>query len=53
VIGSSRGFGATETVTCPGASPACPMVTPGDYVFEVLPALDTYLNDYTFSVTTQ
>jgi hypothetical protein len=49
-IASSRGFGDGETITCPGASPACGTLAPGDYVFEVFPAVTGAVNAYTFSV---
>jgi pre-peptidase len=50
VLSRSSGFGDTETITCPGASPACTALVPDDYVFEVFPALTGSVNDYTFSV---
>src|SRR3954465_5735241 len=31
MIAQSRGFGNDETITCPAASPACPMLAAGDY----------------------
>lgn len=50
-IAKSRGFTGVEKIVCPGASPFCPMLTPGhDYVFEVYGALAGELNSYTFSV---
>ncbi|MBS1120518.1 MAG: hypothetical protein H6Q90_2746 [Deltaproteobacteria bacterium] len=51
VIGQSRGFGNDETIVCPGASPACPMLAPDDYVFEVLPALAGTANRYDIALT--
>jgi hypothetical protein len=51
--GLSRGFGLTETLTCPGVSPACPMLMPGDFVFEVLPGKPGNINNYTFNVALQ
>ena len=51
VLSRSSGFGDTETITCPGASPACSALAPDDYVFEVFPALTGSVNNYTFSVT--
>ena len=50
LLGQSRGFGDGETVTCPGTSPSCPMVQPGDFVVEVFPALPGAVNTYTFTV---
>ncbi|MDB4956321.1 MAG: hypothetical protein JWO36_3890 [Myxococcales bacterium] len=53
-IAKSRGFTDTETIVCPGASPFCPNLTPGnDYVFEVIPAIAGQVNQYTFSLTFQ
>ncbi len=51
MIAQSRGFGNDETITCPSASPACPMLSAGDYVFEVFPALSGAVNYYDFSLT--
>ena len=50
VLAQSRGFTGTETITCPGLAPACNALVPGDYVFEVFPALSTGFNAYEFSV---
>ena len=50
MIAQSRGFTGTETITCPGLAPACNALLPGDYVFEVFPALPTGFNAYEFSV---
>ncbi|HUS33684.1 MAG TPA: hypothetical protein VMZ53_34525 [Kofleriaceae bacterium] len=46
LLGQSRGFGDGETLTCPGTSPACPSVSPGDFVVEVFPALAGSVNTY-------
>ena len=51
LLGQSRGFGDTEMLTCPGSAPACPSVTPGDYVLEVFPAVVGAVNTYTFTFT--
>ena len=51
LLGQSRGFGDMEMITCPGAAPACPMVTAGDYVMEVFPAVAGAVNTYTFTFT--
>lgn len=51
VLARSSGFGDTEAITCPGASPACTALAPDDYVFEVFPALTGSVNPYTFNVT--
>lgn len=51
VLAQSRGFATTESITCPALTPACNALTPGDYVFEVFPALSTGINAYDFSVT--
>ena len=53
VIGQSRNFSDTETLVCPGVSPACPTLQAADYVFEVLPGSPVNLNNYTFSVVLQ
>ena len=51
-IAQSRGFGDTETITCPGASPSCPTLMVGeDYVLEVFPAVAGSVNNYTFTIT--
>jgi hypothetical protein len=50
LIGQSRGFGDTESVTCPGSAPSCPSVSPGDFVLEVFPAISGAVNTYTFTV---
>lgn len=51
MIAQSRGFGDSETITCPATSPACPTLTEGDYVFEVFPALPGAVNFYDFQLT--
>ncbi len=51
MIAQSRGFGNEETITCPAASPSCPTLAAGDYVFEVFPALSGAVNFYDFSLT--
>ncbi|MEO8844188.1 MAG: hypothetical protein ABI591_18495 [Kofleriaceae bacterium] len=51
VVGQSRNFSATETLICPAVSPACPALSAGDYVLEILPGSPVNLNNYTFSVT--
>ena len=53
LLGQSRGFSMTETLVCPGVSPACPSLPAGDYVFEVLPGKPGNLNNYTFNVALQ
>lgn len=51
-VAQSRGFGDTETITCPGASPSCPTLNVGeDYVLEVFPAVAGSVNNYTFTIT--
>ena len=52
-VGQSRGFSDGESVTCPGTSPPCSMLSAGDYIFEVFPAVPGAVNNYTFSVTIQ
>ncbi|MCX5743673.1 MAG: PPC domain-containing protein [Proteobacteria bacterium] len=46
----SRGILQEETITCPATSPPCPLLDPGDYVFEVFPAAGSS-NDYTMALT--
>ena len=50
LLGQSRGFGDGESLTCPGNSPACPSVAPGDFVLEVFPALSGAVNTYTLTL---
>lgn len=50
MITQSRGVGDTETIICPATSPACATLTPGDYIFQVFPALGS-VNSYTFALT--
>jgi hypothetical protein len=45
----SRGFGNEEVIVCPGASPMCPALAAGDYVFEVFPAVAGSVNAYTIA----
>jgi len=45
-LGTSFGFGNEEVIACPGASPPCPMLAAGEYVFEVLPAQPGLANRY-------
>lgn len=52
-VGQSRGFADGESVTCPGTSPPCAMLTAGDYLFRVFPGTADQLNHYTFAVTIQ
>jgi hypothetical protein len=53
MIAQSRGFTDGESITCPGTSPACPMLTAGPYILEVLPGVNGAVNSYTFSITEQ
>lgn len=53
LVAESLGFTDGESITCPGASPPCPMLQPGDYVFEVFGAEAGVTNEYTFAVTLQ
>lgn len=46
VIAQSRGFTNEEKIDCPAASPACPQLAAGDYIFEVFPALAGAVNRY-------
>jgi hypothetical protein len=51
MIAQSRGFTGTETITCPSASPPCPALVAGPYVFEVFPALAGGVNTYNIALT--
>lgn len=51
VLARSTGFGDSEEITCPGASPLCTALAPDDYVFEVFPALTGSVNRYDFALT--
>jgi hypothetical protein len=53
VVAASLGFTDGETITCPGSSPPCPTLSPGDYVFEVYGAEAGVTNAYTFAVALQ
>jgi hypothetical protein len=55
VHSSSVGFGNTEQIVCPGASPACalgatPPIPEGDYLLEVFPAVAGAQNRYDIAV---
>ncbi len=50
MIAQSRGFGDGETIVCPAASPPCAALSPGNYIFEVVPGTAGDVNNYTFSV---
>ncbi len=51
LLSQSREFGDEELITCPGTVPSCPMLTEGDYVFEVFPAKTGVMNSYTPALT--
>jgi hypothetical protein len=50
LIASSSGFGDQELITCPGMSPQCPTLAPGEYIFEVFPAIAGSVNSYDFQL---
>ena len=50
-LAQSRGFGDSETITCPGASPTCAALAAGDYVFLVFPAVTGQTNEYNVTLT--
>jgi hypothetical protein len=50
-LGQSRGVSDTEEVICPAASPPCPALGAGDYLFEVLPGKPGATNRYDISLT--
>jgi hypothetical protein len=51
MVAQSRGFLDGETIVCPALSPRCDALAPGDYVFEVFPALGGAVNSYDFALT--
>ena len=51
MVAQSRGFLDGETIVCPALSPRCDALAPGEYVFEVFPALGGAVNSYDFSLT--
>lgn len=51
VLSQSHSFSDQERIVCPGSVPSCPTLAPGDYVFEVLPAVPGAVNRYTFALT--
>lgn len=50
MLSQSRGFGDGEMIVCPGSSPSCPMLAPGDYILEVFPAVPGSVNSYTITI---
>lgn len=52
-LAQSRGFGDSETIVCPAASPPCATLVPGDYAFEVFPGTSGNVNDYTLALQLQ
>jgi hypothetical protein len=50
-FGQSRGVADSEEVVCPAASPPCPALPAGDYIFEVLPGKPGATNRYDISLT--
>lgn len=53
MVSQSREFGGSESIVCPGSSPACPTLTAGVYVLEVFPGVAGSVNAYTMSLATQ
>ncbi|MDB4964043.1 MAG: hypothetical protein JWP01_4042 [Myxococcales bacterium] len=51
MLAQSRGFLDGETIVCPALSPRCDALAPGDYVFEVFPALAGAVNSYDIALT--
>jgi hypothetical protein len=51
MYGQSRGFENEELIVCPGASPVCPALAAGDYLFEVFPATPGAVNRYDIALT--
>ncbi|MBA3457086.1 MAG: PPC domain-containing protein [Deltaproteobacteria bacterium] len=50
MLAQSRGFLDGETIVCPGLAPRCDALPPGDYLFEVFPALVGAVNSYDISL---
>ncbi|MGE0550124.1 MAG: PPC domain-containing protein [Kofleriaceae bacterium] len=50
ILAQSFEIGNHETIVCPAVSPACPALTPGDYVFEVFPGIAGSVNRYTIEL---
>jgi len=50
MVAQSRGFLDGETIVCPAVSPRCDALAPGDYIFEVFPALGGAVNSYDYSL---
>lgn len=51
LLSQSHSFSDQERIVCPGSVPSCPTLAPGDYVFEVFPAVTGAVNRYTFALT--
>jgi hypothetical protein len=51
MLAQSRGFLDFENIVCPAMSPACAALSPGDYVFQVLPGSAMSTNPYTIQLT--
>lgn len=51
MLAQSRGVDETELIVCPGASPKCNALAPGDYLFEVFPATGGAINRYDIALT--
>ena len=51
LLAQSNNFSNDELIVCPAPSPACATLAPGDYVFEVFPAIAGAVNDYTIALT--
>ena len=49
-VAQSRGFLDGESIICPASSPRCDALAPGDYVFEVFPALGGAVNSYDYQL---
>jgi hypothetical protein len=50
ILGTAVTFGDNEVLTCPNASPPCPMLADSNYVFEVRGATPSVTNTYDFAV---
>jgi hypothetical protein len=52
IVARSLSTDADERIVCPGTSPACPQLAPGNYFVEVFGFADSTLNGYTLNYAT-
>jgi hypothetical protein len=53
ILSSSRGFDNDEIIVCPGSSPPCAALAPGDYVLHVFPGQPGMQNRYDIAIAVQ